>query len=218
MIRGSAVNQDGASNGLTAPNGPSQQRVIRQALADAGLGPAEVDAVEAHGTGTVIGDPIEAQALIATYGQDRPEPLWLGSIKSNIGHAQAAGGRRRRHQDGHGDAPRPVCPEDAPRRRALAHVDWAEGTWTLITETRAWPETGHPKRAAVSSFGISGTNVHTIIEEAPERRRGRARVRPAFLPWLISGRSAPAVRAQAARLRDHLGRHPSWTRSTSPSH
>ncbi|MDQ0936683.1 type I polyketide synthase [Streptomyces turgidiscabies] len=212
IVRGSAINQDGASNGMTAPNGVAQQKVIRAALADAGLSADQVDVVEGHGTGTTLGDPIEVQALIATYGrQHTPEqPLWLGSVKSNIGHTQAAAGVAGvikmvlSMREG-------VVPATLHVDKPSRHIDWEDGTVRLATEQVSWPESGRPRRAAVSSFGFSGTNAHVVLEQAPESSGSSGSGVGGGLPvvaWPVSGRSAAGLAGQAGRLREWVSAQP----------
>ncbi|MCM2389949.1 type I polyketide synthase [Streptomyces albipurpureus] len=215
VLRGSAVNQDGASNGLTAPSGRAQQQVIRRALADAGVPASEVDLVEAHGTGTVLGDPVEADALLATYGQGRAEgrPLWLGSLKSNMGHAQAAAGVagviKAVMAIRNGFLPKTLHVDEPSR-----HVDWSSGAVELLVEGREWPRADGPRRAGVSSFGFSGTNAHVILEEEPPVDDQAAEPGPGpavvggLVPWAVSGRKAAALRRQADKLRDFVAADP----------
>ncbi|WP_289016704.1 type I polyketide synthase, partial [uncultured Aeromicrobium sp.] len=207
VVRGSAMNSDGASNGLSAPNGRAQVRVVHDALVDAGLSAADVDLVEAHGTGTRLGDPIEASALRDAYGEDRERPLLLGSVKSNVGHTQAAAGvvglmklvLALRHE---------LVPPTLHAAEPSTEIDWSDGTLELVQEPTPWHRGERPRRAGVSSFGISGTNVHAVLEEAPDTAAAPAPPTTPVVPWVLSGASESAVATQAARLADHLEARP----------
>ncbi|MEV6558506.1 SDR family NAD(P)-dependent oxidoreductase [Nocardia sp. NPDC051756] len=219
LLRGSAINQDGTSSGLTVPSGPAQERVIRKALADAGLTPADIDVVEAHGTGTTVGDPIEAAALIATYGETRTAatPLLVGSVKSNIGHAQTAAGVagviKMVEAMRHGTVP-PTLLAD----RLTSAVDWSTGTVRVVAEPTEWPSDSPVRRAGVSAFGISGTNAHVILEQAPAgpataKRQGP----PVVVPLALSAKTGKALAEQASRLLTVLDHEPvdlAWSLTT----
>jgi acyl transferase domain-containing protein/NADPH:quinone reductase-like Zn-dependent oxidoreductase/acyl carrier protein len=211
LIRGSALGQDGATDVLSAPSGPAQQRVIRQALLDAGLSAGDVDVVEAHGTGTRIGDPIEAEALQATYGgaHSVARPLLVGSVKSNIGHTQYAAGVagviKIVESMKYG-----VVPATLHLDSPTPQVDWSPGTIQVAGSACPWPDQiGRPRRAGVSSFGLSGTNAHLILEQvSPEVSAATStRKRLPATPWVVSAKSESALAAQAAELARFVEQH-----------
>ncbi|HSK01104.1 MAG TPA: beta-ketoacyl synthase N-terminal-like domain-containing protein, partial [Kofleriaceae bacterium] len=213
LVRGSAINHDGASSGITVPNGSAQQQVLRAALEDARLIATDVDVVECHGTGTSLGDPIEVNALAAVYGHGRPSerPLLLGAVKPNLGHLESAAGLA-------GVAKVIACLARAAVPPTLhttprnPHVEWDRLPVRVADELGPWPirPEGGPRRAGVSAFGLSGTNAHVILEQAPEEAAAGAGAEAAGGPWVfaVSGKTAEAMRAQAARLRAHVGREP----------
>ncbi|MFF9703510.1 SDR family NAD(P)-dependent oxidoreductase [Streptomyces griseofuscus] len=210
VIKGTAVNQDGASNGLTAPSGKAQVKVIQQALADARLAPGEIQLVEAHGTATKLGDPIEANAIQATYGADRgDEPVWIGSFKSNVGHSMAAAGVggviKCLSAMRAGTMPKTLHVEDLN-----SHVDWSSSV-NVLRESRPWPVAPDGlRRCAVSSFGVSGTNSHVVLESWQEESKRTAGAAPALASddathvLTLSAKTPTALRTHAARVAEHL--------------
>jgi acyl transferase domain-containing protein len=203
VIRGSALAGDGRGNGMLSTSGLAHQQDVRHALANAALPADHVDAVDGHGSGTPLGDAIEANALLATYGQERRRPLWLGSVKSNIAHCQAAAGMagviKMTQAMRHGLLPRTLH-VDQP----VPHADWEHGQVRVLTEPMAWPDTGRPRRAGVSGIGISGVHAHVILEQPPppDTHSGPSHT-PPVLPWVIAATNETALRAQAQRLARH---------------
>ena len=204
VVRGSAVNQDGASSGQTVPHGPAQQALMRQALHAARLAPSEVDYIEAHGTGTGLGDPIELDALAEVYG-DRggSAPLVLGSVKTNLGHLESAAG-----VTGFVKTVLSVSRGHIPRQlhftKLTPHAGPGASRFVIASDPLAWPEVSRPRRAAVSSFGVSGTNAHIVIEQGPAAEPAPGDPEPAVSTLVVTGRTPARIAATAGRLADWL--------------